>query len=61
VSVVLLISSGLLIRALWRMQAVDPGFRIENILTLRTALPVPKYENTEVRKQFYGEYTSHAH
>jgi predicted permease len=53
VSVVLLISSGLLIRAMWRVQATDPGFRTDNILTLRTALPLPKYEKTDVRKQFY--------
>jgi putative ABC transport system permease protein len=53
VSVVLLISSGLLIRAMWKVQATDPGFRSENILTMRTALPLPKYEKTDVRKQFY--------
>ena len=53
VSVVLLISSGLLIRALWKVQATDPGFRTDGILTLRTALPLPKYEKTQVREQFY--------
>ena len=53
VSVVLLISSGLLIRALWKVQATDPGFRTDGILTLQTALPLPKYEKTSVREQFY--------
>ena len=53
VSVVLLILSGLLIRALWKVQATDPGFRTQGILTLRTALPLPKYEKTSVREQFY--------
>jgi predicted permease len=53
VSVVLLVSSGLLIRALWRLQAVPPGFRPENVLTVRTQLPLPKYEKTERRGQFY--------
>ncbi|HEV3077245.1 MAG TPA: ABC transporter permease [Thermoanaerobaculia bacterium] len=52
-SVVLLISSGLLIRALWRLQATDPGFRAENVLTLRTALPTPKYASTARRAAFY--------
>jgi predicted permease len=52
VSIVLLISSGLLIRALWRLQGVDPGFRTEGVLTLRTSLPLPKYEKTERRRQF---------
>ena len=52
-SVVLLVSSGLLIRALWNLQSVDPGFRSENVLTLRTALPWPRYDSTARRAQFY--------
>jgi predicted permease len=55
VSVVLLVSSGLLIRALWRLQGVDPGFRAEGVLTLRTSLPTPKYEKTGRRKEFYSQ------
>lgn len=51
--VVLLVSAGLLIRALWRVQNVDPGFRAENVLTLRTVLPMPKYERVVARQQFY--------
>ena len=53
VSVLLLILSGLLIRALWKVQAIDPGFRTDGVLTLRTALPLPKYEKTSIRGQFY--------
>ncbi len=53
VSVVLLILSGLLIRALWKVQSIDPGFRTDGILTLRTALPLPKYDKTSVRREFY--------
>ena len=41
-SVVLLVASGLLVRALWRVQQIDPGFRADNVLTLRTALPRPE-------------------
>ena len=52
-SVVLLIVSGLLIRAVWRVQAVDPGFASENVLTLRTALPRPKYDSPVRRADFY--------
>jgi putative ABC transport system permease protein len=52
-SVALLIGSGLLIRALWRLQGTDPGFRSEGVLTLRTAPPLPKYEKTEKRAQLY--------
>jgi predicted permease len=53
VSVVLLVSSGLLMRALWNLQSVDPGFTSENVLTLRTALPWPRYDSTARRAQFY--------
>jgi predicted permease len=52
-SVVLLISAGLLIRAVWRIQAVDPGFVHESVMTLKTALPRPKYDMTQRRMQFY--------
>ena len=52
-SVILLITSGLLIRAVWRVQAIDPGFVSQNVLTLRTALPRPKYDNPVRRGEFY--------
>jgi putative ABC transport system permease protein len=52
-SVMLLISSGLLIRAVWRVQAVNPGFAPQNVLTLTTALPRPKYDNPIRRVDFY--------
>jgi predicted permease len=54
-SIVLLVSCGLLMRALWRLQYVDPGFRAENRLTLRTSLPMPKYETVASRRRFYGQ------
>lgn len=54
-SVVLLVSAGLLVRAMWRLEAVDPGFREAHVLTLRTALPWNRYEVTERRVQFYRQ------
>jgi predicted permease len=54
-SVVLLVLSGLLIRALWKVQSVDPGFRTSGILSLSTDLPFPKYNKTSTREQFYGK------
>jgi len=54
-SVVLLVSAGLLIQALWRVQQVDPGFKADNVLTLRTTLPVPKFAATATRTQFYRQ------
>ena len=54
-SVVLLVLSGLLMRALWRVQSTDPGFRTSGILSLRTELPFPKYNKTSTRDQFYDK------
>ncbi len=53
-TVMLLIGAGLLAKALWRVQSVDPGFRAENVLTMRTSLPLPKYSGVEPRTQFYS-------
>ena len=52
-SVVLLVTSGLLIRAIWRIQSLDPGFVAENVLAVRTALPRDEYGITAKRVQYY--------
>lgn len=52
-SVMLLVSAGMLISALWRVQATDPGFRAEGVLTMRTALS-PKYATLAARDRFYN-------
>ena len=57
-SVSLLIGSGLLLRALWRLQAVDTGFRSEGVLTMRTNLPLPRYAKTQARVQLYRRILS---
>ena len=54
-TVILLVSSGLLIRALWRIQAVDPGFAVENVWTMQTPVPFPKYAKTSERVRFYSQ------
>jgi predicted permease len=57
-SVVLLVSAGLLMRALWTVQATDPGVKAEGVLMLRTALPVPQYANVSTREVFYQRVLS---
>lgn len=52
-SIVLLIASGLLMRAIWRVQSIEPGFRAEDVMTLETSLPLPKYETVASRESFY--------
>jgi putative ABC transport system permease protein len=57
-SVALLVCSGLLVRALWKLQGVDPGFRPEGALTLGTSLPFPKYDTPARRQVFYDRVVS---
>jgi predicted permease len=52
-SILLLISAGLLMRALGEVQSIDPGFDARGVLTLRTALPTDRYSTTFARGQFY--------
>jgi hypothetical protein len=39
---------------------VDPGFRADNVLTLRTELPLPKYADGATRAQFYSRVLTQA-
>ncbi len=52
-SVVLLVAAGLLLRAITRIQEVAPGFDPGGVLTLRTALPSPRYASVRRREAFY--------
>ena len=42
-SVMLLVGAGLLIRSLWQLQNVNPGFAAEQILTMEVSLPLARY------------------
>ena len=53
VCVVLLVASGLLLRAMLRVQSVETGFQVEGALTLNTVLPKPEYFSSQKREQFY--------
>jgi predicted permease len=44
ISLVLLIGAGLLINSFLRLRNVDPGFRADNLLTMKIVLPESKYE-----------------
>jgi putative ABC transport system permease protein len=55
ISLVLLIGAGLLINSFLRLRNVDPGFRADNLLTMKIVLPEPKYEEAERRSTFYTD------
>ena len=56
-SLVLLIGAGLLIRSFIKLQQVSPGFRANNVLSMRIALTGPRYSgnNLDARRSFYNE------
>ena len=52
--VALLVGAGLLFRALLRIQAVDPGFQRDGVMTLETSLAMPHYGPVATREAFYS-------
>lgn len=54
-AVLLLTGSGLMIRTFVRLLAVDPGFRAENVLTMRITAPGAAYPDNVAVAGFYEE------
>ncbi|HYP28749.1 MAG TPA: ABC transporter permease [Blastocatellia bacterium] len=52
-SLMLVISAGLMIRSFMRLQQVDPGFDPDNALTLRISLPGAKYPEDKQATDFF--------
>ncbi len=53
-SFILLIGTGLMMKSLWNVLATDPGFRTENVLSARLALP-PAYDDPHAITRFYEQ------
>jgi predicted permease len=54
-SLALLVGAGLLMRSFLKLQAVDPGFNPNNMLTMRVSLEGPNYGKAESRIAFYDQ------
>jgi putative ABC transport system permease protein len=52
-TVILLVSAGLLLRSFYRLQQVNPGFRHEGVLSFSIDLPSRKYSTGEQQTAFY--------
>jgi len=56
-AVLLSVSAGLLLRSFVRVVAVNPGVRVENVLTMTLSLPPVKYDTPVKRANFYKDLT----
>ena len=54
-AVVLLVSTGLLLRSMQRLFAVDPGFDASNLITMQVQESGHRYESDAARQQFFKQ------
>ena len=60
IAVVLLIGAGLMIKSFVRLQSVNPGFAMDNVLTAEIALPASRYADVPARAAFWNRLTERA-
>jgi predicted permease len=54
-AVVLAAGAGLMVRSFWQLLAIDPGFRAENVLTMRLSTPAAFYPADADVTRFYTD------
>lgn len=55
-SIILLVASGLLIRSLTNLRALDPGFDAAGVLTAEVEIPATRYPDPEDRYRFFAGF-----
>ena len=53
-ALVLLIGTGLMVKAFWKLQQVDAGVGPDHVLTMRINLPQTAYRNVARVRNFWG-------
>ena len=59
-ALVLLIGAGLMTRSFLALQASDPGYKSDNVMTMRISLPESKYGSSQEVAQFYDQLLERA-
>jgi putative ABC transport system permease protein len=55
ISFVLLICAGLMVRSLYNLLSVDPGFKSANVLSMQISLNWTKYQKSEASRNFFHQ------
>jgi putative ABC transport system permease protein len=53
-ALVIIIGSGLMVKAFWKLQEVNAGFNPEHLLTMRLSLPTANYKDAAAVSGFFG-------
>jgi putative ABC transport system permease protein len=61
IAIILLIGAGLMVKSFWALMHVAPGFRSENILTARLAVPRSRYPDNRRIAALEGEVLENLH
>jgi putative ABC transport system permease protein len=60
-SLMLVVGAALLVKSLWNLQQVDPGFHADHLLTMQLWLPPAKYANRASVAAFYEDVLRRLH
>jgi hypothetical protein len=61
IAMIVVVSSGLMLRSLWNLHVVDPGFKTDGRLTFAMNLTSTKYSSVEVRSAFVTDIVDRVH